>query len=492
MSDKHHRRGLMERWVDSILDQTGTAHGLGKALRKVFPTQYSFMFGEIALYSFVVLFASGFYLTFFFNGSQATTIYEGSYAPLRGTEMSVAYESVLTLSTEVKAGLLIRQMHHWSAMIFVGAITLHMCRIFFTGAFRRPREVNWVIGLILFILALAGGFSGYSLPDDLLSGAGLRITNALILSIPLIGERLAWMLFGGEWPGTDIIARLYPMHVMLVPILILITLTIHLALVWHQKHTQFPGPGRTEDNVVGERVWPTFALKSIGLLFIVAATIAALATIFTINPIWLFGPYSAGEATSFAQPDWYVGFLEGSLRLMPPWETRIGRYTINNLVYAGMVTPLIMFGLAFGTPWIERHFSGDNESHNLLDRPRDAPTRTAAGAAFLTFVGVLLLGGGQDVIANILHTPVGHITAVLQFSLVLAPLIMFFGMRTWCRSLAAGEKHDRDSSITAEVIRTPSGGYTTVELDGAVSKPENQRRIEEAEKALVGEESGAS
>ena len=114
----------------------------------------------------------------FYEGSQRRVVYDGSYRPLRGAEVSAAYDSVLRISFGVKGGLLIRQMHHWAALVFVGAIALHLARVFFTGAFRRPRELNWIVGLLLLLLALAAGFTGYSLPDDLLSGTGLRITNA--------------------------------------------------------------------------------------------------------------------------------------------------------------------------------------------------------------------------------------------------------------------------------------------------------------------------
>src|SRR5918994_7826356 len=318
------RRGILERSVDSVVGRLGAGSWLRGALRKVFPNHFSFMWGEVALYTFVVLVVTGIYLTFFFEGSQDEVIYAGSYRPLQGAEVSAAYESTLRISFAVKGGLLIRQMHHWAALIFIGALALHLARVFFTGAFRRPREINWVVGVLLLILGLAAGFTGYSLPDDLLSGTGLRITQAIILALPLVGELATYLIFGGEWPGTDIIGRLYPVHILLIPAAIVVLLTVHLALVWRQKHTQFTGPGRTERNVVGLRVWPGFAIKSIGLLFLVAGVITAMGALFHVNAIWLYGPYDTGAATSFSQPDWYIGFLEGSLRLFPPWETRIG------------------------------------------------------------------------------------------------------------------------------------------------------------------------
>jgi ubiquinol-cytochrome c reductase cytochrome b subunit len=451
-------RGAVERYVDAVTARVGGQSWLTSNLRKVFPTHFSFLWGELALYSFVVLILTGTYLTMFFEGSQETLIYTGSYAPLQGQEVSAAYDSVMRISWDVKGGLLIRQMHHWAALIFMGAVALHMARIFFTGAYRRPRDINWMIGLTLLILAIAAGFTGYSLPDDLLSGTGLRITYAIILSIPFIGERLAFLIFGGEWPGTDIIGRLYPIHILIIPLSIIMLLGIHLALVWHQKHTQFRGHGRTERNVIGERVWPSFAMKSIGLMFLVAAVITAMGAIFEINAVWLYGPYDSGAATSLAQPDWYVGFLEGSLRLMPPWETRIGGFVINNIFYSGVLIPGIIFGLLYAVPILDRRLTKDTDDHHLLDRPRDAPNRTAIGAASITAVTILFIGGAQDIVARTFQISVGHVTTILQISFLVLPPIAFVVTRLVCLAV-----RDRPGPARTErrvpVERSESGGY---------------------------------
>ena len=458
MSDAAPKRGLAERYVSSVTDRVGGESFVGKVLHKVFPNHFSFLWGEIALYSFLVLLITGTYLTLFFEGSQQELVYEGSYEPLRGTDVSAAFDSVMRISFDVKGGLLIRQMHHWAALVFVGAIALHMARVFFTGAFRRPREINWVVGVLLLLLALAAGFTGYSLPDDLLSGTGLRITHAIILSLPLVGERLTYLIFGGEWPGTDIVGRLYPVHILLIPALIVALLAVHLALVWRQKHTQFTGPGRTERNVIGVRVWPGFAIKSTGLLFLVAGVITVMGALFHVNAIWLYGPYDTGSATSFSQPDWYIGFLEGALRLFPPWEIRIGRFMINNLVFSAVLIPGIIFTGLLLVPWIERRFSRDDREHHLLDRPRDNPHRTAAGAASIAFVAVLFLGGSQDVIAGALNVAIGHVTAFLQFAALLAPPITYVVTLRVCRTLAARPGPER-TERAGGVERDAGGGY---------------------------------
>ena len=171
-------------FVDDRLRITGASR---KYLNKVFPDQWSFMMGEIALYSFIVLLLTGTYLTFFFDASMGETVYHGRYVPMQGITMSKAYASTLDISFDVRGGLIVRQIHHWAALLFLAAMLIHMCRVFFTGAFRKPRELNWLVGLSMLALGLLEGFIGYSLPDDLLSGTGLRIVDSIILSVPVIG-----------------------------------------------------------------------------------------------------------------------------------------------------------------------------------------------------------------------------------------------------------------------------------------------------------------
>ncbi|MPZ67061.1 MAG: cytochrome b, partial [Pseudonocardiaceae bacterium] len=298
--------------ASSELDARTTGAGfLRTQLNKVFPTHWSFMLGEIALYSFIVLLVSGTYLAWFFDPSLEPVEYEGAYAPLQGVEMSRAYATTLDLSFEVRGGLFARQVHHWSALLFVAAMFVHMFRTFFTGAFRKPRETNWVLGVLLLLLGLVEGFMGYSLPDDLLSGTGLRIASGVVMSVPVIGTWTHWLLFADEFPGEIIISRFYILHVFLIPALIFALIAVHLALVWFQKHAQFPGPRRTERNVVGVRILPTFATHGGGFSAIVVGVLAIMSGVFQINPVWNYGPYNPAQISTFAQPDFYIFFLEG-------------------------------------------------------------------------------------------------------------------------------------------------------------------------------------
>jgi ubiquinol-cytochrome c reductase cytochrome b subunit len=399
----------------------GAASFARRTLDKVFPDHWSFMLGEIALYSLMVLVVTGVFLTFFFDPSQADTIYQGSYAPLAGVDVSQAYRSVVDISFDVRAGLVMRQTHHWAALVFVGAIVVHLGRVFFTGAFRKPRDINWMVGATLLVLAIANGFTGYSLPDDILSGTGLRVAYSFALSVPLVGEWLAFLMFGGEYPAEGMIPRLYSIHIMLVPILIGVLLAVHLGLVWHQKHTQFPEKGRTERNVVGSRLWPTYAVKSIGLFFGVAAVLFILGGLVQVNPIWLYGPYDPASVSSPAQPDWYLGWTEGAVRLFPSWELLIAGREIPNPFFPGVLLPGLTFLAIYAWPFLEAKITGDHELHNLLDRPRDRPVRTAIGVTVFTFYFVLFLAASNDLIAKWLSVDIHAVTSTFRWLLLFVP-----------------------------------------------------------------------
>jgi ubiquinol-cytochrome c reductase cytochrome b subunit len=432
-------------------------------LNKVFPDHWSFLLGEIALYSFIVLLITGTYLTFFFVPSLHEVVYHGSYTPLKGVEMSEAYQSTLNISFDVRGGLVIRQIHHWAALVFVAAMVVHMMRIFFTGAFRKPREVNWLIGIGLLTLGLAEGFFGYSLPDDLLSGTGLRIFNSVLLSIPVVGTWASYLLFNGEYPGDIVDERFYILHVLLIPGLILALIAVHMGILVRQKHTQFPGPGRTENNVVGIRMFPLFAMQSSGFFMIVFATLALLGGVAQINPIWLYGPYDASMVTAGAQPDWYIGFLEGSLRLFPAWEIRAGGYTLSAVFWPAVFLPGLMFTAAAIYPFLEARFKNDHGFHNLLQRPRDVPTRTALGAMSLTFYMVLVISGGNDIIAKTFAVSLNAMTWGGRIALLILPPIAFWTAQRICLGL---QQHDREILAhgveTGIIRRLPSGEFTEI------------------------------
>src|SRR3954462_2137995 len=421
------------RYVD---DRLGSASFLRRSMNKVFPDHWSFMLGEIALYSFVILLLTGVYLTLFFHASSREVVYNGSYGPLRGVPMTDAYASTLPLSFDVRGGLLIRQIHHWAALLFVMSIVVHMFRVFFTGAFRKPRTINWYIGVGLLILAILEGFAGYSLPDDLLSGTGIRIAYSVVESIPVVGTYVAYFLFGGDYPGQDFIPRLFIIHVLLVPGILLALISAHMMILWHQKHTDFPGPGKSEKTVVGTQFYPTFLIKTNGFLFLVFGVCALLGTFAQINPVWLYGPYNSSQVSAGSQPDWYIFFLDGSIRLMPNLESNLWGHTISwNILIPGVILPGILFNLLFVYPMLEAWITKDKAFHNLLQRPRDTPVRAALGVMSIAFYGVLYVGGQNDVLANTFKWDLQATTWTLRVLLFAAPPISFWITKRICLGL---------------------------------------------------------
>lgn len=449
--------------VGNELDSRYTmAQGMRRQINKVFPTHWSFLLGEIALYSFIILLISGVYLTLFFDPSMSKVIYQGAYAPLNGIEMSRAYETALNISFEVRGGLFVRQIHHWAALLFVASMVVHMIRIFFTGAFRRPREANWVIGSVLLLLGIVEGFLGYGLPDDVLSGTGLRITSGIIVGLPVIGTWLHWMVFGGDFPGDMMIPRFYVLHVLLIPAIILALIAAHLALVWYQKHTQFPGPGRTENNVVGVRILPVFAVKSIAFGAITVGMLMLFSGLFTINAIWNLGPYNPSHISAGSQPDWYMLFTEGAARVMPAWELYLGPYTVTATTWVALMLGLPIV-LMFVYPWIESKFSGDKAHHNLLQRPRDVPVRTAAGVMAITFYVILVLMGSNDLIAYHFDISLNATTWAGRIGLILLPPLMYFFTYRICLGLQRNDREVLEHGIeTGILMRLPQGEFIEV------------------------------
>ncbi|GGT63951.1 cytochrome bc1 complex cytochrome b subunit [Streptomyces purpureus] len=447
-------------WADGRLG----IYTLAKAnMRKIFPDHWSFMLGEIALYSFIVIILTGVYLTLFFHPSMNEVEYHGSYVPLQGQLMSEAFNSTMHISFDVRGGLLIRQIHHWGALIFLAAMFVHMMRVFFTGAFRKPREINWLFGFLLFFLGMFTGFTGYSLPDDLLSGTGVRFMQGAILSVPIIGTYISMFLFGGEFPGGDFVARFYSAHILLLPGIMLGLVVAHLILVVVHKHTHYQGPGRTNNNVVGMPLMPVYMAKAGGFFFLVFGVIAIVAAVATINPIWAIGPYRPDYVGTGAQPDWYMGFAEGLIRVMPGWEINLWGHTL----VLGVFIPLLLFPLVLGAiavyPFIESWITGDKREHHIAQRPRNAPTRTAFGVAWITAYGIMLVGGGNDIFATHFNLSINSITWFVRIFFFAGPVIAFIITKRICLGLQRRDHdkvlHGRESGI---IKRLPHGEFVEV------------------------------
>jgi ubiquinol-cytochrome c reductase cytochrome b subunit len=390
-------------WAD---ERFGTNAFVHAALKKIYPDHWSFYLGEFALYFFMVLVGTGVWLTFAFDA---------------GTQG--AYASVLALANPAHPiGYVIRQIHHWAALCFVAAILVHMGRIFFTGAFRRPRELNWIIGVTMLMLASLTGFTGYSLPNDGLSGTGLRIAYSVALSIPLIGRWAAGVFNGGDdFPGPGLATHLYTLHVFLLPVTIGALLALHLGLVIYQKHTQYE---RDERHVVGRRFWPDYALRTLAALGATLAVLALLATFFQINPVGDYGIYRPWIVMNGAVPDWYAAFLEGALRLGPATEFTIAGHPIPPVFWPGLVLPTVTLIFLLLWPFIEPRLTGDRGAHDVLDRPTQVPLRAGVGTA-LIFEGLLLtLAAGDDQTAATLHIPLETLVWIYRIALLAGPIVI--------------------------------------------------------------------
>ncbi|HEV2242789.1 MAG TPA: ubiquinol-cytochrome c reductase cytochrome b subunit [Streptosporangiaceae bacterium] len=446
------------RWLD---DRFHGARGFRVLFRKIFPDHWTFLLGEIALYSFIILLLTGTFLTLWFQPSMTEVTYHGSYTHLDGIRMSEAYASTLNISFDVRGGLLMRQIHHWAADLFMAAIFAHMLRIFFTGAYRKPRETNWLIGITMLTLGLLEGLFGYSLPDDLLSGTGIRILEGVLLSIPVVGTYLTFFLFGGPYPGHDIIPRLYIIHVLLIPALLLALISAHLFLMFHQKHTQMPGKGRTNTNVVGAPTYPYFMAKTGAFFLFVFAAVSLAATFVQINPIWLYGPYTPVGISAGSQPDFYMGPLEGMLRMFPSWTWDLAGHTVAWDVFVPALVPLgLLFTAAALWPFLEQWITGDRREHHLLDRPRNAPTRTAIGMAAVTFWGVFWLEGANDVIADQLNISLYVTTEIARWAIFIGPVAAYWLTKRTCLGLQRKDLHLLEHGVETGIIRQlPSGEY---------------------------------
>lgn len=418
--------GRLAHWIDQ---RVGAAKFTRSALNYTFPKHFSFLFGEIALYSFIVLVGTGIFLALFYSPSEARVIYAGEYAPLRGVEMTEAYASVVDLSFSVRTGLLFRQTHHWAAIVFLGAIFIHLCRVFFTGAFRRPRELNWLTGMTLMVVGVAEGFVGYSLLDDLLSGTGVRIGYSIAESIPVVGTWLAYWVWGGEYPGEGFLSRLFAVHIFLIPAIIAALIAVHLFLVARPHHTQFAGEGRREDNVVGLRLWPSYATLSTGFFFLIAGALVLMGGFLQINPVWLYGPYDVFAVSSGSQADWYFLWIQGALRLMPGVSLELGPYTVANQFFPAVLYPGLVFGVLYLWPFLEAWVTGDHAEHHLLDRPRDKPIRTAIGAGTIAGLVLLLVAGSDDVFVTTFDWSIVTVRNVERVLFFVLPAVV--GLIAW-------------------------------------------------------------
>jgi ubiquinol-cytochrome c reductase cytochrome b subunit len=457
--------------LERAVDRSPRARRLAESLRhQTVALHWTNAFGVAAIACLVVLIVTGVYLMFFYTPSSARTVYDGGYAPLHGVEMSRALASTLSVSLDVRGGLLVRQAHHWAALLLPAAIIGQLVVTFFTGAFRRPRRGAWVLLFLALIAALAAGWSGYALPDDMLSGTGQRIVEGIVLGIPVVGTWAAGLLFGGGVPGR-IVENLFVIHLVVSAALIaIIAARVRALRVRSPQHF----PGRSDAiaplAIAARRSVRTFIAVCV-ILVLISATV-------TVSPIWLYGPSDPGNASAGSQPDWYTGFLDGALRLVPPgWEVQLfgGTLTLAVLVPLAVVGAFLAAVVAY--PFLEGWVTRDAGDPRLLDRPRSVPTRTAIGVGGMTFYAVLWGAASSDVLATAFGLSLETVITAFQVLLLVGPPIAFSVTRRICLGLL---RKDRDLLVhgheTGRIVRMPGGEY--VEQHQPLTADERRRRAD--------------
>ncbi|SNT63459.1 ubiquinol-cytochrome c reductase cytochrome b subunit [Streptosporangium subroseum] len=430
-------------------------------------SHWSFMFAEIAVWSFAVLAVTGVVLMLFYDPGMSQVTYDGSYGPLRGLFVSRAFDSTMHLSLEVRGGLLIRQAHHWAALVFVAAVVLQLLRMFLTGAFRHPRTGQWLIWVTLLALGMAAGETGNALPDDMLSGGSLWLITSVAQSVPVVGSWAVSLLFGPDFPGDRIIPVMYGGHLLIVVVMAAL-LGARELLVRRHGHSRFVAslPARRSAR-------PMMALATIGMLIILGYGVQ-------IAPIWLYGPAKPTQVSAGSTPDWYMGFLDGALRIMPGWELTIGNHTLSLAVLIPtLVIPGVFFTVLAAYPMAERFLlsrrgrrdalgrpkntnrvTRETLAHDLLDRPRETPVKTAIAVAGVTFYGLLWAAAANDQIAYQFHLGVEAVTIFFRFAVVIGPVIAFVVTRGMCLALQQTDHHVAEHGVETGIItQSPDGGF---------------------------------
>jgi len=412
-------------WFDSRLDVAGAQGFLGKA----FPAEDSFLLGEVALFCFLFLVLSGAFLGFFYEPSTSDVQYDGPVAEFQGEEMPEAFVSVLHITYAVPFGMFIRRLHHWAAHLFVASIGLHMLRVFFTGAYRNPREPNWVVGTGLAVLAMGAAYTGYALPFDEFAATATGIGYNLTVSVPVVGDFFGEIIFGGQFPTSATIPRLYFLHVLVIPVAIGIGLAVHMAILIRQKHTEAPRDGdvqvgeetvdRDDDSViVGLPAVPNQTAVSAVVFFLTAATLSALAGFLPVHNVAEYGPNDPASTPELIMPDWFLMWVYGFLKLLPQWLTfSVGPVHVNTEFLGGIVLPGLVFAAIIAWPFVDRteatHFTAD---------PLDRPRQTAVGVAAVAFIMIASIAGMNNILAaQVLGTTTDVVNPVLTAALLGVP-----------------------------------------------------------------------
>ena len=415
-------------WLDERFDLSATTHVLGKA----FPAEDSFLLGEVALFCFLLLVLTGVFLGFFFEPSTSQVEYQGSVVAYQNEEVPESFASVLHITYDVPYGMFLRRMHHWAAHLFVASIALHMLRVFFTGAYRNPREPNWVVGTVLMGLAVFAAYTGYALPFDEFASTATGIGYNVARSVPVFGEVLSRIFFGGEFPSSATIPRLYFFHVFLIPTLIGVLIAVHMAILVRQKHTEAPretdvGGERSVDRdddsvVIGLPAVPNQAAVSAVVFFLTLAVLSLLAGFLPVHNVAEYGPNNPAGTPALIMPDWFFMWMFGFLKLIPSWLsfTIPGTHVhIGTEFIGGVILPTILFVVLIGWPFIDAR----REPEHFTADPIERPVQTGVGIGALVFVMVASLAGMNNILADVVGVSTDLVNPFLILLAVGGPLV---------------------------------------------------------------------
>ncbi len=414
-------------WLEERLDWSRFR---AKYLRKPFPVHSSFFLGEIALFSFVLLVLTGIFLAFSYEPSTEPIKFEGKDVP-------AAYASVVQ-NDRTPFGLIVRQVHHWSAHVMILAILLHLLRIFFTGLYKKPRELNWVVGVLLLGLTVFAAFSGYLLPFDEFAVTATGIGYNIARSVPWVGPALADFIFAGKFPSSATIPRFYAYHVMLLPLVLTFLMGLHVLIMFKQKHSQ---PRYTlqrvgADKILGVPLWPHQSLLMIVLFLLLSGSLFLVSGFLPVHPVEYYGP--PGPQTPSVKPDWYLLWLYGALKLIPGWiNVQILGTTINSENIGGVLVPGLILVLLLLLPFVDR----SREQVHHLELPSEHPIRTALGVAVIVFFAILMIAGYNE--------ELGLSVSTLQLGALFVPLIA--GVVTYALLVRSHHRHALDSNVKRDV-----------------------------------------
>jgi len=408
-SDEKYERSRVYQWLDDRLDLDDTF--LGKAFPE--DSYGSFLLGEVSLFSFAILVLTGTFLGLLYNPSAAAVTYDGRVAEFAGKEVPAAFASVLKITYDVQFGMTLRMVHHWAAYLFVAAMGLHMMRVFFTGAYRNPRELNWMVGSALLFIGLIEGFLGYALPFDNYGATATSIGFQLAGAIPFIGTEVKFLVFGGTWPAAAdaVIPRMFFLHVFLVPLLIGGLIAVHMLLLIRQKHTEQQGerhdhaggPEKEDQSfVVGTPLFPNQVVVTMLVFLMTLGTLFLLAGFFPVQRLPIWGPSDPTSTPQNVGPDWYFMWVFGMLKLVPdlPYHEAIssalGGVSVAEFL-GGVFLPTITAVVLALWPFVDYseravHFTAD---------PIERPLPTAVGVGAVVFILMLSIGGMNATVATI-------------------------------------------------------------------------------------------